>query len=684
MKQKHFIDIQNIREEDTELRNRNTYAFDENSIIQITEKFDGCLQGKSRITLADGTTESIQNIVDNKLDVEVLGYNFKTNKIESCKITQFYNHGNKKKFIKIYFKHPNKNVSEKGSLICTKDHLVYTQRGYIEAQELIDGDIVYTEDTYLHNYQKQMILGSLLGDSSIYPVIKNYSIEKNKNRNHGIVYGHSVKQKEYLELKNKILGTFYKSTDERISGYGSKIIRGLSRCDKHIEDIIKVCVNPLTFKKQINFNWLNELDYIGLAFWYMDDGSIVKGNINQRDRAKFSTESETEEEVDLILNVLKNKFGLIGSKTKTKNKYFIITLNSDSSEKFFENICMYIPKDMKYKLPTQYRFENSFWDYVMVENNNFLVGLPVLQIEFDGFKIYGNTNNYDLETEFHNYFANGILVHNSNACACWDSENNQMVAFSRKQELSFNNTLNGFWNYIQGLQKEAIDVFKEFPNWRIFGEWNNKNKIVYEDTGKARHWYIYDIYDTEKEQWLEQEKVKDFCNKAKLEYINELYYGKFISWEHCRSFMNKPHYGERQEGIVVKNQSKLNNWDDKDIKAPCYLKIVNESFKESMKTKEKVIDLEKENAKQEARKIMESICTINRIEKELYKMRDEGILPEKIEPTDFRTIAQNLPKRIYADLIKEELELVTACGEFGGKMCQQVSMDIAKKIILGD
>jgi hypothetical protein len=148
--------------------------------------------------------------------------------------------------------------------------------------------------------------------------------------------------------------------------------------------------------------------------------------------------------------------------------------------------------------------------------------------------------------------------------------------------------------------------------------------------------------------------------------------------------MNKPHYGEKQEGIVIKNQSKLNNWDDKDIKAPCYLKIVNESFKESMKTKEKVIDLDKENAKQEARRIMESICTVNRIEKELYKMRDEGILPEKIEPTDFRTIAQNLPRRIYADLIKEELELVTACGKFGGYMCQQVSMDIAKKLILGD
>ena len=102
-----------------------------------------------------------------------------------------------------------------------------------------------------------------------------------------------------------------------------------------------------------------------------------------------------------------------------------------------------------------------------------------------------------------------------------------------------------------------------------------------------------------------------------------------------------------------------------------------------MKTKEKVVDLEAENAKNEARKIMESICTLNRVEKELYKIRDEGILPEKIEPTDFRTVAMNLPKRIYADLIKEEKELVEACGEFSGKMCQQVSMSIAKDLILG-
>lgn len=271
----------------------------------------------------------------------------------------------------------------------------------------------------------------------------------------------------------------------------------------------------------------------------------------------------------------------------------------------------------------------------------------------------------------------------SNACACWDEETNQMVAFSRKQELNFQNTLNGFWNFVQDFSDKTIEMFKSYSNYRVFGEWSNKNKIIYNDTGKVKHWYIYDIYDVDLGIWISQDIVKDFCKLANLEYINELYYGEFVSWEHCKSFLNSPAYGKRQEGIVIKRQNGLYNWDSHDIKAPLYLKIVNEDFKESMKTKEKIIDLEKENAKNEARKIMESICTRNRVEKELYKMRDEGILPEKIEPTDFRTVAINLPKRIYADLIKEEKELIEACGEFGGKMCQQVSMSIAKDLILG-
>ena len=53
--------------------------------------------------------------------------------------------------------------------------------------------------------------------------------------------------------------------------------------------------------------------------------------------------------------------------------------------------------------------------------------------------------------------------------------------------------------------------------------------------------------------------------------------GEFISWEHCMTFCNSPAYGDKQEGIVIKNQTKLN---DPNTRMPFVLKIVNDCFSE--------------------------------------------------------------------------------------------------------
>lgn len=267
-------------------------------------------------------------------------------------------------------------------------------------------------------------------------------------------------------------------------------------------------------------------------------------------------------------------------------------------------------------------------------------------------------------------------IDGSNSSIRYDSETNSLIAFSRKQELSFNNTLQGFWNYVQILD---IKPFKDHPSWFVFGEQNGTNKIKYRPE-YVKKWILYDIYDSDTEQWQSQNVVKKFCEDYGFPYIHELYFGPFISWDHVRSFLHSPGYGDRQEGVVIKNQTKLN---DPDSRLPFYLKIVNEDFKESMKTKEKVIDPEKEEAKAEAQKIIESIVTKNRIEKELFKMRDEGIIPEKLQPSDMELVAQNLPKRIFDDCMKEEKELVLAAGEYFGKMCGAYTMKLARERILG-
>lgn len=267
----------------------------------------------------------------------------------------------------------------------------------------------------------------------------------------------------------------------------------------------------------------------------------------------------------------------------------------------------------------------------------------------------------------------------SNASIRYDIDTGKLVAFSRRLELTYNNTLNGFWNYVQTLNP---DDYKDTPNYVIFDEWGVKNAIRYNPEAYGK-WYVYDIYDVEKQKYLPQLEVQKFADKHKLTYIHVLYEGEFISWEHCMTFCNSPAYGDKQEGIVIKNQTKLN---DPNTRMPFVLKIVNDCFSEVKREnrRQKLEDPEHVKAKEHAQGIVDMIVTKRRVEKELYKMRDEGIVPEKISPQDMKIVAQNLPKRIYQDCIKEEKELVESAGEFFGKMCGSKSMNFAKEIILGN
>lgn len=300
--------------------------------------------------------------------------------------------------------------------------------------------------------------------------------------------------------------------------------------------------------------------------------------------------------------------------------------------------------------------------------------MDISRIKEDTELTVANTNGFEVG----DHIVVQIKFDGANASFRYDNETGKLNAFSRKQPLTYNNTLSGFWNYVETLDAER---FKDYPNYVFFGEWAVKNKIIYKPEFR-KIWIMYDVYDVENQCYLPQTDVKALADKFGFTYIHTLYDGEFISWEHCRSFMNEVIYSESiEEGIVVKNQSKLN---DPNSRTPFVLKIVNDKFAEVMKTRVKEIDPEKEAEKTKASEIVESIVTRSRVEKEIYKMRDEGILPEKIEPKDMKIVAQNLPKRIYEDCVKEEKESVMAAGEYFGKMCGSTVMKHAKSIILGD
>ncbi len=267
-------------------------------------------------------------------------------------------------------------------------------------------------------------------------------------------------------------------------------------------------------------------------------------------------------------------------------------------------------------------------------------------------------------------------VDGSCASICLNPETGELDVYSRRQKLNAVNNLNGFYQYAHSLDK---DIFQ--PNMIVFGEWTGKkNKIVYDEQSTGK-WYIFDIYDLNKEQYLRQNEVQKFAVEHQLDAAKVLYAGVFQGWDHARSFCHVNSYGPVQEGVVVKNISALS---DVDNRYPAYLKIVNEAFKESMKIREpKLTNPDVLEKKRVAEELASQIVTENRVAKMLMKLQDEYILPFDLEPGHMKIVASNLPKRIYDDCLKEEPEIVKSMGEYGGKAISALAMQIARKIVVG-
>lgn len=266
-------------------------------------------------------------------------------------------------------------------------------------------------------------------------------------------------------------------------------------------------------------------------------------------------------------------------------------------------------------------------------------------------------------------------IDGANFSICYDEETDSVAAFSRKNPLNFKNNLRGAYEWSQKLDK---DLVKEVlgNNKVLFGEWLVPHTVVYPKE-RYHNAYFYDVYDLEKEGYLPQNEVKDIVDRLNLVYVPVFYDGKFTSWEDVRKFAGRTELGgEFGEGIVVKNQTRLN---DPNKELPFYTKIVIEKFSEHKK--QRVADPKKLAERERVNAIVETIVTRARVEKILNKLIDEGIVAEDWDEHDMSTIAKNICKEVYNDCLKEEPETVEQVGESFGKVSSSISMRIVREML---
>ena len=260
----------------------------------------------------------------------------------------------------------------------------------------------------------------------------------------------------------------------------------------------------------------------------------------------------------------------------------------------------------------------------------------------------------------------------------YDKEDNSVKAFSRKKELNFSNNLRGAWEWSQKL---SVDLIKNVlgDNLVLFGEWLVPHTVKYPDD-KYQNAYFFDVYNTETEEYLIQDKVKKIISDLNLNYVPVFYIGKFISWDNVKSYIGNTEMGGLfGEGIVVKNQTKLNN---PNTRLPFYTKIVCETFCETKAhSHNKVVDMEKMADRERAVALTETIVTKARVTKLINKMVDEGIIREDWDAHDMGTIAKNLGKAVYYDCQKEEPDVIEQVGKGFGKYAASTAMKLARELL---
>ena len=272
-------------------------------------------------------------------------------------------------------------------------------------------------------------------------------------------------------------------------------------------------------------------------------------------------------------------------------------------------------------------------------------------------------------------------IDGANASIAWDETTGKLEAFSRTNLLDQPGSLRGFYDYVKTEIEPKTD-WSAYRDFVFFGEWCVKHSVTYNPDWYNK-WRVYDIWCKSAGCYVSQERVKATCRQLGLEYIEELYYGPFVSWDHCRSFIGKSKaYGPEQEGVVIKNQDKL---AAEDRTAPAYIKIVDERFKESHKVKAKrELSPEEAAAKERGTTLAASVVTEARVRKIILKLVDEGKLPSELGPKDMGAVMKQLPKLAFDDVLKEEPETVKAIGDGAGKFIAAEAAKHARRIVVGD
>jgi recombination protein RecA len=376
-------------------------------INQLREKIGivyGCFHYSARVILADGTTEKIGKIVNQRMPVEVLSFDAVTGKMVTKRVVNWFDNGTTDEFLQITVAKPVKNG--RAQLACTPNHLIRTPSGWVEAGQLKVGDrVLEALPHYLSEFQATALRGTLMGDGALSPTRSGHGAR--------FRYSHCGAQTEYADWKASLFGNVGFSRfvrADQVVTYDFQPMPELA----DLRDSVYV-----EGKKVFDDDFFKALTPLSLALWYMDDACFTvrsKGLQVRTEggsgRADVCVEAMAPSTRDRLVAYLVDTWGvhakLISSGAMRKA---VLQFPTSETAKLQALIAPYVHPSMEYKLLPRFRGQFSVEpDFAPPRYE--LVAMPVVDVRV---KLKTRSmRRFDIEVEgSHNYLVDGVMVHNS-------------------------------------------------------------------------------------------------------------------------------------------------------------------------------------------------------------------------------------------------------------------------------
>ena len=395
---------QALRKLTANIKRSNTLVIFINQIRMKIGVMFGCFDYGAQVVLADGSTEKIGKIVNQKRPVEVLSMDPATGRIEPRPVVKWFRNGATDEWL--YFETAAGGGSGRRKFTCTANHVIFTPGGERRAGELQVGDevLVAAKHYDLSEDQRQLILGGLLGDGSL-----RYASEQNVS----FRVGHGEQQRDYCQWKHEMLAPFANKMGKTGKGFGFDTIPMRQLTELHTQ-----AYGPQG-RRQISETMLAALDARAVAVWYGDDGAF-SGSYERwgHGKAEIACASLSQTDKERLAARLE-ELGMGHPTVRGRSLLF----SGERVHALHEKIAPYLHPSLDYKLHPAFRGQFC-WEVAMA-GAPVNGGLPETRIELRAAPMRITRRElrpaaprhrirFDLAVKgHHTYLVDHVVVHNS-------------------------------------------------------------------------------------------------------------------------------------------------------------------------------------------------------------------------------------------------------------------------------